>query len=95
MGHYLITVEHTVEDEVNETAIDYKVVLCGYCGNDGGQSDVEGETEYFIDEEQVEDFKALPDDVKALFWDMEANSSYWSKKYKTTHEEPQPYSEWD
>lgn len=94
MGHYKITVSHTVENEAEETAVDYQVVMVGYCGNDGGQSDIEGETEYYIDDEQVEDFDALPAEVKALFWDMELHD-YAKGDYHVKHEEPQPYNEWD
>lgn len=94
MGHYKITVSHTVENEVEETTVDYQVIMFGYCGNDGGQSDIEGETEYYIDDEQVEDFDALPDEIKTLFCDMELND-YAKGDYTVKHETPQPYSEWD
>lgn len=89
MSHYKTTVTTETED-----GIELEVVLQGYCGHDGGQSDVEAPTEYYVDGEQVEDLDELSSEIRDILYNMEYDHNN-VKDYKVKHEYPQPYNEWD
>ncbi|QPB10394.1 hypothetical protein AbSZ3_29 [Acinetobacter phage Ab_SZ3] len=71
---------------------EFELLLTGFAGNDGGQSDVEGETTYTIDGEDYA-LEELTEEQKAIFFDMELH--HWTdKRYNVKTEYPNT-TKWD